>query len=308
MEWIRIIQNAIDDIEADLCGDISADIIATNQHVSSYYFQKMFSALCDITVTEYIRNRRLSEEAFEIKKDETKTILDVALKYGFDSHEGFTRSFTKVFGSTPSTARKYLISYHVPEWMVPDTGKRSMRMGLDKSTLFENMHQIVFEILRTSLEEVDAGYCTEIAITLLQDGRIRISDNGRGIPLSKSTHVSKTVLDKILAGHPISSAEYAEMGDFSQCSMQTVNSLCESLQINVYRNGMWFQQDYVRGIAQHDVICKEQEHLSGTEMVLKPDRQIFGDTEFSVEVIKDWVQENIADRVKVVIDGTFRKS
>lgn len=94
-------------------------------------------------------------------------------------------------------------------------------MGLDKSTLFENMHQIVFEILRTSLEEVDAGYCTEIAITLLQDGRIRISDNGRGIPLSKSTHVSKTVLDKILAGHPISSAEYAEMGDFSQCSMQT---------------------------------------------------------------------------------------
>ena len=43
-------------------------------------------------------------------------------------------------------------------------------------------------------------------------------------------------------------------------------------------------------------------------MVLKPDRQIFGDTEFSAEVIKDWVEENIADRVKVVIDGTFRKS
>lgn len=101
MEWIRIIQNAIDDIEADLCGDISADIIATNQHVSSYYFQKMFSALCDITVTEYIRNRRLSEAAFEIKKDETKTILDVALKYGFDSHEGFSKAFSRFHGCTP---------------------------------------------------------------------------------------------------------------------------------------------------------------------------------------------------------------
>ncbi len=273
---------------------------------SPFYFSKLFAEAMGMPVTGYIRIRKLQYALCSLL--EGKKVLDVSLMYAFDSHEGFTRSFTKVFGSTPSTARKYLISYHVPEWMVPDTEKRSMCMGLDKSTLFENMHQIVFEILRTSLEEVDAGYCTEIAITLLQDGRIRISDNGRGIPLSKSTHVSKTVLDKILAGHPISSAEYAEMGDFSQCSMQTVNSLCESLQINVYRDGMWFQQDYVRGIAQHDVICKEQEHLSGTDMVLKPDRQIFGDTEFSAEVIKDWVEENIADRVKVVIDGTFRKS
>lgn len=273
---------------------------------SPFYFSKLFAEAMGMPVTGYIRIRKLQYALCSLL--EGKKVLDVSLMYAFDSHEGFTRSFTEIFGSTPSTARKYLISYHVPEWMVPDTGKRSMRMGLDKSTLFENMHQIVFEILRTSLEEVDAGYCTEVTITLLQDGKIRISDNGRGIPLSKSTHVSKTVLDKILAGHPISSAEYAEMGDFSQCSMQTVNSLCESLQINVYRNGMWFQQDYVRGIAQHEVICKEQEHLSGTEMVLKPDRQIFGDTEFSVEVIKDWVQENIADRVKVVIDGTFRKS
>lgn len=106
MEWIRIIQNAIDDIEADLCGDISADIIATNQHVSSYYFQKMFSALCDITVTEYIRNRRLSEAAFEIKKDETKTILDVALKYGFNSHEGFSKAFSRFHGCTPVMVKK----------------------------------------------------------------------------------------------------------------------------------------------------------------------------------------------------------
>ena len=174
-------------------------------------------------------------------------------------------------------------------------------MELDRSTLYESMHQIVFEVLRTSLEEVNAGYCTEISITLLQNGRIRISDNGRGIPLSKDTHMSKAVLDKILAGHPISGAEYAEMGDFSQCGMQTVNSLCESLQVNVYRNGMWFKQDYIRGIAQHDVICKELEHISGTKVILRPDKQIFGDMAFSAEVIRSWVEENIGDRVKVVI-------
>lgn len=137
---------------------------------------------------------------------------------------------------------------------------------------------------------------------LLQDGSIRISDNGRGIPLSKDSQVDKAVLDKILAGHPISNLEYAEMGDFAQCSLQTVNSLCESLQVNVYRNGMWFQQDYVRGIAQHDVICKELERATGTEMILKPDKQIFGDVTFSMEVISKWVEEKIDDRVQVVIE------
>ena len=82
------------------------------------------------------------------------------------------------------------------------------------------------------------------------------------------------------------------MGDFSHCSLQAVNSLCESLQVNVYRDGMWFQQDYIRGIAQHEVICKELEHESGTEMILKPDTQIFGRTAFSVEVIEKWIEEN----------------
>lgn len=268
---------------------------------SPFYFSKLFAEAMGMSATGYIRIRKLQYSLCSLL--EGKKVLDVSLLYAFDSHEGFTRSFTQLFGSTPSTVRKYLTSYTVPEWIVPDTEKRRIPMELVKNTLFENMHQIVFEVLRTSLEEADAGYCTEICITLLPDGKIRIIDNGRGIPLSKDTHMSKEVLDKILAGHPISSMEYAVMGDFAQCGMQTVNSLCESLQVNVYRDGMWFQQDYVRGIAQHDVVCRELEHISGTEMILKPDRQIFGDVEFSVEVIWRWVEENVKGRVKVVIEG-----
>lgn len=137
---------------------------------------------------------------------------------------------------------------------------------------------------------------------LLQDGSIKISDNGRGIPLSKDAHVNRTVLDKILAGHPISNLEYAALGDFSQCGLQAVNSLCEKLQVNVYREGVWFQQDYVRGIAQHEVTCTELEHGSGTEMILKPDRQIFGEIKFSVSVIKKWIMENIGDQIKVMLE------
>ena len=183
---------------------------------------------------------------------------------------------------------------------MPIVGERSDIVGVDTSTLFDNMHEMVFEILRTSLEEAEAGYCTKIRVELLTDGRIKIADNGRGIPLSKDIQASKTVLEKILAGHPISSMEYTELGDFAGCGMQTVNSLCESLQVTVYRDGMAFQQDYVRGIAQHDIICKEVEHKSGTEMIFKPDRQIFGDTQFSVNVLKEWIRENNLDKVLVI--------
>lgn len=162
-------------------------------------------------------------------------------------------------------------------------------MELDENVLLENMHQIVYEVLRTSFEEAREGFCTEIRVAMMDDGSIKIADNGRGIPLSQNTKVSQQVLDKILAGHPITNLEYAQMGDFAQCGLQTVNSLCESLQVKVYRKGMCYQQDYVRGIAQHDVICMEKEHTSGTEIVLRPDRAIFGDLKFDVDVIKEWV-------------------
>ena len=286
----EILREILSYIDEHIYEKISLLELAEVAGYSPFYFSKLFAETMGMPITGYIRIRKLQYALCSLL--EGKKVLDVSVMYAFDSHEGFTRSFTRVFGSTPSTVRKYLSSYSVPEWVVPDTESRRMTMGLDKNTLFNNMHQIVFEVLRTSLEEVEAGYCMEINITLLQEGKIKISDNGRGIPLSKDPYMNKAVLNKILAGHPITNLEYAGMGDFSRDGMQAVNSLCEALQVNVYRDGMWFQQDYVRGIAQHDVICKELEHESGTQMILKPDTQIFGETTFSVEVIKNWVQEN----------------
>ena len=91
---------------------------------------------------------------------------------------------------------------------------------------------------------------------------------------------NKIILDSILAGHPITGAESVVMGDFKVSGLQAVNSLCENLQVNVYRDGMKFTQDYVRGVAQHGIICVEEEHESGMEMILKPDKVIFGDCRF----------------------------
>ena len=180
---------------------------------SPFYFSKLFSEIMGIPITGYIRIRKLQYALGSLL--EGRKVLDVSLMYAFDSHEGFTRSFTKLFGSTPSKVKKYLTSYKVPEYCVPNIEGRRMRMGADKESLIDNMHQIVYEVLKTSFEEADAGFCTEIDITLYGDGRVKITDNGRGIPLSQNEKTNQQVLDKILSGHPISSIEYAQMGDFA---------------------------------------------------------------------------------------------
>ncbi|MDY2653052.1 MULTISPECIES: M24 family metallopeptidase [Eisenbergiella] len=79
---------------------------------------------------------------------------------------------------------------------------------------------------RKSLEEAAEGFCTRVEIMLLQDGRVRIRDNGRGLPLSEDIQADRMVLNKILAGKPVTNAEYSQMGDLVRAGMQTVNSLC----------------------------------------------------------------------------------
>jgi DNA gyrase/topoisomerase IV subunit B len=222
---------------------------------------------------------------------EGRKVLDVAVLYAFDSHEGFTRAFTQFFGSTPSTVKKHLSSYTVPMYVVPDTINRRLNME-DISSLQHNMHQLVFEFLEQSIEEAKNGFCTNIEITCLPENRIKISDNGRGLPLSEDLCASKAVLDKILAGRPVTNAEFSQMGDLMQAGLQTVNSLCETLQITVVREGKAFQQDYIRGIAQHELYINDLVGSSGTEIIMKPDTSIFGDAGFSLEILNEWVSSH----------------
>lgn len=259
---------------------------------SPFYFSKIFSESMGMPVTGYIRVRKLQYAIVDLLAG--KKVLDVSVLYAFDSHEGFTRAFMKLFGSSPSTVKKYLTTYQVPEQI--SLYKKNWRKEMDtnkKDSLFNNMHQLVYEVLEESLQEVSEGNCTKIDITLLQDGRIKIADNGRGIPLNQNSSADKKVLDKLLSGHPISNLEYSQMGDFEQLGLQTVNSLCESLQLSVYRDGICFKQDYIRGIPQHEIISEIMVHESGTEITFKPDTAIFGDTAFSVQLIQEWLDSKI---------------
>ena len=72
---------------------------------SPYYFQKIFGILCGITVGEYIRNRRLSLAGYELSETNAK-VIDIALKYGYESPENFARAFVRFHGATPYEVRK----------------------------------------------------------------------------------------------------------------------------------------------------------------------------------------------------------
>lgn len=261
---------------------------------SPFYFSKLFSKIMGMSVTNYIRIRKLQYSVLSLL--EGQKVLDVSLLYAFDSHEGFTRSFTQLFGSPPSKLKKFLASYEVPDIVIPNQNLRDEFMNTAAhESLIENMHQLVFEVLSESIKEMKAGHCTKIEYQLLPDNQIRITDNGRGIPLSQDIHTNKEVLQKILNGCPITRLEYSHMDDFSQIGLQTVNSLCEKLHVTVYRNHMSFKQDYVRGIAQHELICENCIHESGMEMILKPDREIFGNSAFDEEIIQTWLTQNTSN-------------
>lgn len=105
MDWVNAIEKAIQYIENHLVEDITVKDVAKYVHISEYYFQKGFAMLCGFTISEYIRKRRLSLAGNEIAGSDIK-IIDIAIKYGYDSPDSFTKAFTRFHGVTPTVARK----------------------------------------------------------------------------------------------------------------------------------------------------------------------------------------------------------
>ena len=99
------LQRAIDYIEENLCEELEISKIAARAYLSPFYFQRVFNATTGLTVGEYIRNRRLSLAAEELTKSDVK-VIEVALKYGYDSPDSFARAFVKFHGILPSNARE----------------------------------------------------------------------------------------------------------------------------------------------------------------------------------------------------------
>lgn len=105
MDWIKATEDAIAYIERHITDDLTVGGIAAKVNISPFYFQKGFSMLCGYTVGEYIRMRRLSLAGAELLSSDIK-VIDLAVKYGYDSPDSFTKAFARFHGSTPTDVRR----------------------------------------------------------------------------------------------------------------------------------------------------------------------------------------------------------
>lgn len=105
MDWIEGFQASIDFMEQHLTEDADVEEIAAKAALSPFYYQRIFGALCGMTVGEYIRSRRMTLAAQELAGSEAK-VIDVAMKYGYDSPDSFTKAFCRFHGITPSQAKE----------------------------------------------------------------------------------------------------------------------------------------------------------------------------------------------------------
>ncbi len=138
-DWIRKMNNAIAYIENNLDGEIDYNEAAKIAYCSVYHFQRFFSFITEITLSEYIRRRRLTMAALEIQKANVK-VIDVALKYGYGSPEAFARAFKSLHGIAPTAAKdkgSVLKAYPCITFHISIKGDVEMNYRIEQKEAFE---------------------------------------------------------------------------------------------------------------------------------------------------------------------------
>lgn len=105
MEWLTIIKDAIEYMEQNLLTVTGPEEVAKHAHISTIYLQRGFQVLTGYTLGEYIRNRRLFEAGLKLTQTDEK-VIDIALEYGYETPESFTKAFTRFHGTTPIEVRR----------------------------------------------------------------------------------------------------------------------------------------------------------------------------------------------------------
>ena len=143
MNWMQCLSNAVDYIEMHLTDEIDIDQVSSRSYASSSHFQLIFHLVMGMTVSEYIRNRRLSCAAQELLQPNSR-IIDIAMRYQYETQESFSKAFTRFHGVPPSKARRgQLKIFH------PLTIHVTIKGGFDMSRRF------IDDILLVDWNEID---------------------------------------------------------------------------------------------------------------------------------------------------------
>ena len=193
MEWLKKLSSAIEYIENNLDNEISCKEAAKTACCSPYYFQRMFTYVAGIPLSEYIRRRRMTQAAFELQSTDTK-VLDVALKYGYTSPTSFNRAFQSVHGISPACAKSQgsvLHAYPPIKFQVSVTGGEAMPYRVEDK---ESMRIVGIRIPLTEDMEENKKLVPPFWNQTLQNGQFteicKLSNQNPGIVLGVTAYQS----------------------------------------------------------------------------------------------------------------------
>ncbi|MGE0679339.1 MAG: DNA topoisomerase (ATP-hydrolyzing) subunit B [Candidatus Binatia bacterium] len=162
-------------------------------------------------------------------------------------------------------------------------------------TAERGLHHLVFEIVDNSVDEALAGYCTRVHVTLHIDNSVTVEDNGRGIPTeihsTEGVSAAQVVLTKLHAGGKFDKGAYKVSGGLHGVGISVVNALSEALEVEIKREGKVFFQRYHRGDPEEELKEIGRSLESGTRVTFKPDHQIFGERDFSFDLLSQRLRE-----------------
>ena len=159
----------------------------------------------------------------------------------------------------------------------------------------KGLHHLVWEVVDNSIDEAMAGHCTQITVSLLDDGVISVEDNGRGIPVDIHKEEGKSGLELVMtvlhAGGKFDKDSYKVSGGLHGVGVSVVNALSEWCEAEVFREGQQFYQNYKIGIAQNTIKNIGPTQKRGTKITFKPDYSVFVDQTYNKETIKNRLRE-----------------
>ena len=168
----------------------------------------------------------------------------------------------------------------------------SMYIG---DTASRGLHHLVFEVVDNSIDEAMAGHAKNIGVTINVDGSVTVVDDGRGIPVEKHPDLDCSTLQGVMTvlkfGGKFKKGAYQTSGGLHGVGVTVVNFLAEWCEVEVYRKGHVYQQEYERGVPTGDVKRVGKTSKTGTKTTFKADSQIFPNTKFSYNILHRRLQE-----------------